>query len=305
MSAATEEVILCPLCDYDLRGQVEPRCPECGYHFNWDELRDPRRHPYLYEQHIERPGKSLRKTLTTSLLRPRRFWAELQPTHPPSQRRLLAYWLIVTLAALIPFVVPWVYLTKLLDSQNQVFRTRVVTWMTISDKAVLARQHGSFQRYLDVQRPVLPSWRVPMSVLPLREAQPLVLIALWILCWPWLTLLSLMIFRASMRKKQIKLAHVLRCVLYAADAMILTGLVIAAWIVLTFAAAPKPVYRLDPSDFTKLTMLAVTGVLGYRLWIAYRAYLRFDHALATVIASQIIVALAVFKFAIDCRMLWW
>src|SRR5687768_18521450 len=36
-----DEVPHCPLCDYDLRGLAEPRCPECGYRFTWEELRDP------------------------------------------------------------------------------------------------------------------------------------------------------------------------------------------------------------------------------------------------------------------------
>jgi hypothetical protein len=44
------------------------------------------------------------------------------------------------------------------------------------------------------------------------------------------------------------------------------------------------------------------ALLTYRLWIAYRKYLRFDHALATVTVSQIMVALLVFKFALDWRL---
>ena len=30
--------ILCPLCEYNLRGIPEPRCPECGFKFEWDEV---------------------------------------------------------------------------------------------------------------------------------------------------------------------------------------------------------------------------------------------------------------------------
>lgn len=29
----------CPKCDYDLRGLPEDRCPECGYEFQWEEVR--------------------------------------------------------------------------------------------------------------------------------------------------------------------------------------------------------------------------------------------------------------------------
>ena len=36
-------------------------------------------------------------------------------------------------------------------------------------------------------------------------------------------------------------------------------------------------------------------ILGWRLGIAYRGYLRFPHAVATVVASQVIVALALLE----------
>lgn len=32
--ATLHEDVRCPLCDYDLRGLTEPRCPECGYRFD-------------------------------------------------------------------------------------------------------------------------------------------------------------------------------------------------------------------------------------------------------------------------------
>ena len=38
--SAITETIRCPLCDYDLRGLIEPRCPECGYQFVWPEVLD-------------------------------------------------------------------------------------------------------------------------------------------------------------------------------------------------------------------------------------------------------------------------
>ena len=52
---AEAETLHCPLCEYNLRGLSEPRCPECGYRFEWAELRDPSRrlHPYLFEHHPE------------------------------------------------------------------------------------------------------------------------------------------------------------------------------------------------------------------------------------------------------------
>ena len=62
--AAVVESICCPLCEYNLRGLSEPRCPECGYRFDWDALLDPtkRLHPYLFEHHPERNVRSFVRT---------------------------------------------------------------------------------------------------------------------------------------------------------------------------------------------------------------------------------------------------
>lgn len=38
---ATEEALYCPICEYNLTGLVESRCPECGEGFDRDELNRP------------------------------------------------------------------------------------------------------------------------------------------------------------------------------------------------------------------------------------------------------------------------
>src|SRR3954447_5577159 len=74
----------CPLCEYNLRGLVEPRCPECGHRFNWRQLLDTRehQHPFLFEHHPRHSVRSFFRTLRETLL-PRRFWPTLQPVHTP------------------------------------------------------------------------------------------------------------------------------------------------------------------------------------------------------------------------------
>ena len=70
--------IHCPLCEYNLRGLSEPRCPECGYQFEWPELLDitRRAHPYLFEHHPERNIWSFFRTLFGGQ-RPSVFWRSL------------------------------------------------------------------------------------------------------------------------------------------------------------------------------------------------------------------------------------
>ena len=98
-TSPAEQDVHCPLCDYDLRGLTEARCPECGAPFDWDELRDPtrRKHPYLFEHHPERNLWSWFRTLIGGLL-PRRFWKTLSPVQPSKPRRLLLYWILCLLA---------------------------------------------------------------------------------------------------------------------------------------------------------------------------------------------------------------
>src|SRR5438067_674590 len=98
----------CPLCDYNLRGLAEPRCPECGAKFDWDELRNPARrlHPYLFEHHPERNIRSLFRTLIGGLM-PGRFWKTLLPVQPSRPRRLIAYWLLCLLLVFLIAVVQY------------------------------------------------------------------------------------------------------------------------------------------------------------------------------------------------------
>lgn len=38
-SSSVDTGLRCPVCEYNLTGLSEPRCPECGQLFDWDELR--------------------------------------------------------------------------------------------------------------------------------------------------------------------------------------------------------------------------------------------------------------------------
>src|SRR5260370_12716019 len=95
------EEIHCPMCEYNLRGLAEARCPECGYRFEWKDLLDAklRPHPYLFEHHPEANVKSFWKTAWGGL-RPWRFWRELHPAMPSRPGRLRLYRWLVALVGL-------------------------------------------------------------------------------------------------------------------------------------------------------------------------------------------------------------
>lgn len=89
----------CPMCEYNLRGLHEPRCPECGYRFAWPEVLDParRKHRYIFEHHPESNVGSFFRTLTAGWRRD--FWSELNPAQRVYPRRLVLYWVLTS----IPF----------------------------------------------------------------------------------------------------------------------------------------------------------------------------------------------------------
>jgi hypothetical protein len=125
------------------------------------------------------------------------------------------------------------------------------------------------------------------------------------LLWPWMTFVSLLVFRASMRRARVRPAHVLRCVIYAADAAVLAALLIGllwfyydSW----FARGwywSGAWWSLGNNYAVSIALGIMFALLTYRLWIAYRRYLRFDHALATAVASQLMIALLTVKLMAD------
>src|SRR5258706_5160535 len=116
--------VRCPKCQYNLRGLIEPRCPECGYRFEWHNLLDDRLrpHPFLFEHHPESNFKSFWKTAWAGL-RPFRFWKSLNLVQPTRPGRLLIYWIGAMLLSVQLLVVEYVcfivFLVQLMSSQRR------------------------------------------------------------------------------------------------------------------------------------------------------------------------------------------
>jgi hypothetical protein len=305
-----DEEIACPLCGYNLRGLVEPRCPECGFRFEWPEIIDPARrlHKYLFEHHPERRLWSFRKTLVGGLL-PRRFWRSLHPSQPSYPRRLVLYGCIVAgiylsgLGGLLPVYavalgwerITWGRRVRPLEAarlnnprtpQQRDFAKSVTT------------DYGSIQAYLDEHYPtrvttVLINRAFGEAWHPWAHFGSLLVL----LAWPWVVLAGLMVFRISMRRVRIRPVHVVRCVLYCYDGVAWVGvlLLVCAVVLLVMGIelggswVGSPVESMDP--VTLVLMLAVLVVSVYRLGIAYRLYMRFDHPFSTVLAAHVIAFL--------------
>jgi hypothetical protein len=121
----------------------------------------------------------------------------------------------------------------------------------------------------------------------------MMLVMLVLLAWPWLTFAALHMFVESMTRVRIDSVHVLRCVMYSAGVTFLVGLLV------TFVAGGLLVMDVSWTRMDNLGMPVFVaavlrwGWLAQRLIVAYRLYLRFHRPVATVLASQIIVAMVV------------
>jgi hypothetical protein len=294
--------LLCPLCGYNLRGLAEPRCPECGYRFNWRLLQDERknRHQYLFEHHPERNVRSFMRTLAASQL-PRRFWRTLRPEHQPRRWRLFLYCLVLAIVIAASLLVPtaWAIWTDYRAAQQQVagwltYATRYPTdpWIvrTLGGRSpqsyaatLPGASFGQFWRQYSIQ------WKSVEAIPP----------AALCLAWPWATVLVLMLLRESMRQAKIYPVHVVRCAIYSADATVtllpLLLLLSNATIWTDWMERPwfrHSVFSMLPPSAAAIVLVAMP-MLTYRLAIAYRRYLKFPHAIASVVATQIILLLII------------
>ena len=290
----------CPLCEYDLRGLTEPRCPECGYRFEWDELRDPtrRRHPYLFEHHPRRNVRSFRDTLIGGL-RPRKFWATLYPTQFSRPGRLAAYFLLVCLTALLPAALAVGREIEAMYGDVLAQRAMYLRYFQSSAGASSLRLRfpgRTAQQAVDAIFPLPTLGNLLKRPIDVRRIVIVLMMALVPAAWVLLTAAAMMIFRISMRRARVRPIHALRCVLYSGDVIFWMNLLVAAAL---FAAIVRDWRGSTPASNDLLyrpvlgaLLLAGWMMFAYRFVIALRRYLRFDHAAATVVATQVIVFLA-------------
>jgi hypothetical protein len=241
-------------------------------------------------------------------LLPRRFWRSLQPAQPSRPRRLLVYWLA---ASLLTFAAAAVHAGQSLyvaARDNETIRAMTSFGIrrglaTPSDYLptlqAQVQQFGGIQGLVDELKPPTRSRRFMLGWYRTYNAAFVVRTAVVFALWPWLTFATLMIFQVSMRRAKVRPVHVLRCTIYCCDAgPWLVPLGLFAYVLLSGRVLP-PLGLGMPlgAHGMMLAVLALPLYTTCRLWAAYRFYLRFDHPLATAVASQVIVPLFLFTAA--------
>ncbi len=273
---AIRHAVECPLCEYNLRGLSERRCPECGFEFAWAEVLDPNRrnHPYLFEQHPERNFSSFSRTLVGGL-RPGRFWTTLHPAQRPGLLRLGIYGAVVLLVAVSPVVVGILTLGR--------------NWGYPG-----ASRYEFPWRYLPVELNVVFA---QFFYARLSRLLPVVVFAWTAL--PIVTYLLLMIFQATMRRVAVKMHHVVRCVVYSADVLVWPVVALNLLLVLnvTFSGQLS-----DPIAWLLIILFPLLWVVfTWRMMRAYRRYLRFNHAEMVVLSVQAMIGIALMSMMLKIR----
>ncbi len=300
---APEPDLACPLCGYNLRGLADPRCPECGFRFTWDELRDEQRngHRYLLEHATRRRFRAFWSTYWRTG-HPQRFWREVSPANPVNVGRLVTYWtatsLLVATALALVFGSAAVQVGYIDSAARD-------NWLPVPGSPghfapAMSPGYVLTTSEIDALYPLPLSPGFARKVLERTtsggDLHP-VLAVVVVVAWPWLSAVALLLFAASMRRAQVRWTHVLRVALYGCD----FGLLIAAFCVVTGClmtqstdlriwARHAPSHAAAPAV---ALVLACAAVATYRLRLAYARYLRFDHPTLTVVAAQVIVALTV------------
>lgn len=273
--SAQKDDIFCPLCDYNLRGLIEPRCPECGYRFSWPELLEAHRriHPWLFEHH---PESNFRSYLATAraIQRPSRFWPTLHPAQPSRPGRMLAFWLVGVVLFMISFAVCAAALLGLLTASRTLSGWPEWSGIPIVDFSEIVL-HGAMRFVLSVEFLQLQYWCAALAV-----------------GWPSVTIASLLIFQATMKRKRIRAHHVARCVFYSADvtwlavALPMATVPVLAWFYLYFEL---PLVEVEV--WFTLACLTTFIVFAHRLKCALNRYLKLEYAAGVLLASQAIVLL--------------
>lgn len=310
------EEIHCPLCEYNLRGLTAPRCPECGYAFDWPDLLDPsrRKHPYLFEHHPERNVWSFFATLLGGL-RPFKFWRTLRPSMPSRPRRLVVYW-VLSISFLVMIVAgDFISYTRMVNNDltksRKIMLQQYKRWQgPIVDYQGI--RHPSAQAFIDSLYPPpwsSASWKLALEAYAGNDNNSLLITGgqvrligeavpamITIVLWPWVTFLVLMIFQQSMRRAKVRPIHVLRTVLYGCD---------MAWLIVVAIVVGVIVYHwTDRDEMLTLTALLLAGFMALRLWAAYGRYLKVRHAIGVAIVSQMIMLLTLLVVVANVPWIW-
>lgn len=270
-SVPADDDLQCPLCDYDLRGLTENRCPECGHAFDPDELRRTRaeRQANWSFEHASR-RRIVRAFVSTSLrsLLPFLFWKRLTAANAIRSRRLVWWgiaWVVLTFGA---FGVAYALIAVRVHGQALPF-----TWNAPLVRGPVPR--ATWQQAIDI---ALANGRL----------SELAMSTLALIIWVPLTFFGINLFGQTLKAAGVRVGHLWRIVLYVLPSLLLPTM-LAALAVPTVGTGP---------DLPTAIVLTSLALAAFHLALAHTAYLRIRHALGQAILITIVNLLAMLVFAL-------
>lgn len=302
----TAEPLHCPLCDYNLHGLPEPRCPECGYSFDWDELRIAiREKKSWFFEHAQRRLVGTWITTLGAACVPWWFWRELSAGSALRAKRLVGW------------LVPLVFLVLLATAG----RVMLVAYL-LTDAGTT---NVSYDKWAGR---IWTGWSVPKANFDLSiwfngitavlqdgvrsgvYAGPLMCLATVPLTWA-----ALNVFATTLRRTGVRQLHIWRCAIYTCSVGTFVYCIIA------FAPLSFDQWQYRSSDFQivvdwlasvfigdlaqllrlTLTVCVTTTCLSF----ATRSYLRIKHPISTAVLSQVLVSLTVLAIGMAVRTFVW
>jgi hypothetical protein len=304
----------CPLCDYNLRGIAEPRCPECGHTFDFADLLGGHIPPrWLYEHRRGWAPGALMLTWMRSL-RPRAFWSSVRPTLAIHRARLIAYVLqLIALAAILSWLPLFSYgIVREMGHQRTARQQLLATMLDetgqlrpeMGERAAM-RAGETVDEFIDrfLPSPWLSAlWYAGSTWRPMQR------LLMGILAWAVLSVVMLVSFRKAFGKPDVNIWHLWRVAIYSGD-FLLVG-----W---AFLLAPGHYVQpaMDAMDAifpplfdiaggrragagAALLLLLLLVVAALRFASGYRRYLGWPNALRTTLLIQCFVLLAVMQLMI-------
>jgi hypothetical protein len=309
--------IACPLCEYNLRGLADPRCPECGHQFHWDDVLQPEAAVRWLFEHTPQPGIAAFWRTFIRALWPWRFWRTVKSTHAVRPPRLWGFLFRIVFINLVLAMALAAYPSFMAGAGTAQRRSAELTRVTrgvIVDPVGWERAFAEYrvadaQGYLDKFYPAM-TWGRYGQVWShaLLDTHALGAYGFWpgpgfsrtyaatirmvILSagWPILTLATFIIFRVSLRLAGVRWSHILRIVAYcSAVSVIQAPLWLAINAIRPWRYFDLPVGWDDILGLRSgrgLTLYLTSALLMMFLIIASRRYLRLPHAGSVAAASQ-------------------
>jgi hypothetical protein len=285
--APQDEPLHCPLCDYNLHGLPEPRCPECGYAFDWDELRIAIREKksWFFEHAERRLVRSFVRTAALTFL-PSKLWKKVSAGHRSSPWRLTLFTTVCLAWPVVALTISMLAIAAI----NGVLEVRQTPRITSFAEAL--------ERWLEITGGSLDF----LFNIALRSGW-LILIAL-IVCPPIVSWLALNIFGTTLRRAGVKRVHTFRAIAYAWCPFLLTAglLQCALWwrgswswqmydLLSDYRDAIFWIELVGPLEVV-VTLFLLLAWAGWNVRQSLKHYLRIPQATLTAILIHAVILMA-------------